>query len=103
MARGIERHALFLDDDDRSDFLERLARVILQGGARLYAWCLMPNHFHLLVRTTDRPLARNMRRLMTGYAAGFNRRRRRCGYPLQNRYKSIVAAGGSSESQERPL
>lgn len=50
----------------------------------------MPNHFHVLVRTGVRPLARTMRALLTGYAGGFNRRHRRSGHLFQNRYKSVV-------------
>ena len=51
---------------------------------------LLPNHFHLLVRTGTKPLARSMRSLLSGYANAFNRRHRRSGHLFQNRYKSIV-------------
>ena len=54
------------------------------------AWALLPNHAHLLVRTGQRPLARAMRSLLTGYAGAFNRRHQRAGHLFQNRYKSIV-------------
>lgn len=50
----------------------------------------MPNHFHLLVRTAHRPLTQSMRALLSGYATAFNRRHRRSGHLLQNRYKSVV-------------
>ena len=56
----------------------------------MYAWALLPNHFHLLVRTGRHPLARSMRSLLTGYAGAFNRRSRRSGHVLQNRYQSVV-------------
>jgi putative transposase len=56
----------------------------------VYAWALLPNHAHLMVRTGTRPLPRSMRSLLTGYAGGFNRRHRRAGHLFQNRYKSIV-------------
>ena len=56
----------------------------------MYAWALLPNHAHLLVRTGTRPLARSMRSLLTGYAGAFNRRHHRVGHLFQNRYKSIV-------------
>ena len=56
----------------------------------MYAWALLPNHTHLLVRTGTRPLARSMRSLLTGYAGGFNRRHKRVGHLFQNRYTSIV-------------
>jgi hypothetical protein len=56
----------------------------------VYAWVLLPNHFHLLLRTGNLPLARAMRSLLTGYAGTFNRRHRRSGHLFQNRYKSVV-------------
>jgi putative transposase len=56
----------------------------------VYAWALLPNHFHLLVRTGSRPLARAMRSLLTGYAGAFNRRHHRTGHLFQNRYRSTV-------------
>ncbi len=90
MVRGIERTTIFRDDRDRADFVARLARVAEQGALTIYAWALLPNHAHLLVRTGTRPLARSMRSLLTGYAGAFNRRHKRVGHLFQNRYKSIV-------------
>jgi putative transposase len=90
ITRGIERRNIFLDDHDRIDFLDRLELVLEKTGCRCYAWVLMPNHFHLLIRTGKTPLSLMMRRLLTGYAVGFNHRHRRHGYLFQNRYKSIL-------------
>jgi REP element-mobilizing transposase RayT len=90
MARGIERRPLFRDDADRDDLVERLAGLAEAEAFTVYAWAVLPNHFHLLVRTDQRPLARTMRSLLTGYAGAFNRRHRRSGHLFQNRYKSIV-------------
>jgi REP element-mobilizing transposase RayT len=90
MVRGIERRALFRDDRDCDDFLRRLAILAEKGAITVYAWALLPNHVHLLVRTGTRPLARTMRSLLTGYAGAFNRRHRRAGHLFQNRYRSIV-------------
>jgi REP element-mobilizing transposase RayT len=90
MVRGIERTALFRDETDRTDFVARLAALAAQGAWTLYAWALLPNHAHLLVRTGRRSLPRSMRALLTGYAGAFNRRHRRGGHLFQNRYKSIV-------------
>jgi len=90
MARGIERTALFRNDRDRADFVARLATVAGAGAWTVYAWALLPNHAHLLVRTGQRPLARSMRSLLTGYAGAFNRHHHRVGHLFQNRYKSIV-------------
>lgn len=90
MARGLDRQSIFRDDRDRDDFVRRLATLAQAGALVVYAWALLPNHFHLLVRTGNRPLPRAMRSLLTGYAGAFNRRHRRSGHLFQNRYKSIV-------------
>jgi len=90
MARGIERRKIFWDDKDRASFLERLAIILEETQTQCYAWALIPNHFHILLRTGTTPLSTVMRRLMTGYAVTFNIRHRRSGHLFQNRYKSVV-------------
>jgi REP element-mobilizing transposase RayT len=90
MVRGLERRAIFRDDVDRADFVTRLAALAEGGALTVYAWALLPNHAHLLIRTGTRPLPRGMRSLLTGYAGAFNRRHKRVGHLFQNRYKSIV-------------
>jgi len=90
MVRGLERRTIFRDDTDRADFVARLATLADAGAWTVYAWALLPNHAHLLVRTGHRPLPRSMRSLLTGYAGAFNRRHARVGHLFQNRYKSIV-------------
>jgi REP element-mobilizing transposase RayT len=90
VVRGIERRHIFRADRDREDFLSRLGRVVEEGGATCFAWVLIPNHAHILLRTGATPLAKMMRRLLTGYAVSFNLRHRRSGHLFQNRYKSIV-------------
>ena len=90
MARGIERRELFRDDKDRQSFLNRLAIILEETQAQCYAWALIPNHFHLLLRTGPTPLSKVMRRLMTGHAVTFNKRHKRSGHLFQNRYKSVV-------------
>jgi REP element-mobilizing transposase RayT len=90
MVRGLERRAIFKDDADRADFVARLAALAEQGALTVSAWAVMPNHVHLLIRTGSRPLPRSMRSLLTGYAGAFNRRHKRVGHLVQNRYKSIV-------------
>jgi len=90
MARGIEGRDIFRDNKDREAFLERLSDLVTEGNVQLLAWCLMPNHFHLLLRTHEMSLATLMRRLMTGYAVWHNWRHERKGHLFQNRYKSIV-------------
>jgi len=90
MVRGLERQAIFRNETDRADFVTRLAKVVADNDLTVYAWALLSNHAHLLVRSGSRPLARSMRRLLTGYAGAFNRRHQRSGHLFQNRYKSIV-------------
>ena len=90
MARGIERRKLFRDDKDRQSFLKRLAIILEETQTQCYAWALIPNHFHFLLRTGPTPLSKVMRRLMTGYAVTFNKRHKRSGYLFQNRYKSVI-------------
>ena len=88
--RGIERQAIVRDDIDRAAFIERVGDILAATGTPCYAWALLSNHMHLLLRTGAVPLTTVMRRLLTGYAAAFNRRHRRHGYLFQNRYKSIL-------------
>jgi REP element-mobilizing transposase RayT len=90
MGRGIERTKVFQNDIDRNDFLDRVALLCRDGEVVVYAWALMPNHFHLLVRTGQRPLYQSMKKLLTGYVVNFNRRHQRYGHLFQNRYKSII-------------
>jgi REP-associated tyrosine transposase len=90
MVRGIEGRRVFWTAPDYDDFLARVENLATTGAWVVYAWALLPNHAHLLVRTGARPLPRSMRSLLTGYAGTFNRRHRRRGHLFQNRYKSIV-------------
>jgi REP element-mobilizing transposase RayT len=90
MVRGLERRVIFRDDADRADFVTRVAAVAEQGAWTVYAWALLPNHAHLLVRTGTRPLPRSMRSLLTGYAGAFNRRHHRVAHLFQDRYKSTA-------------
>jgi len=88
--RGIERRKIFRDNKDRDNFLDRLGTVLSETGTPCYAWALIPNHVHLLLKTGYTPISTVMRRLLTGHAAYFNRRHRRHGKLFQNRYKSIL-------------
>jgi putative transposase len=90
MGRGIEGRALFSGREDREDFLDRVQKLVEKESLVVYAWALMPNHFHLLVRTTKVPLSHVMRKLMSGYAGYFNRKHRRVGHVFSNRFKSIL-------------
>ena len=88
--RGIERRKIFRDDRDRENFLERLGRLLVETKTGCYAWTFLGNHAHFLLRTGAVPIATLMTRLLTGYVVSFNRRYKRHGHLLQNRYKSIV-------------
>jgi putative transposase len=90
MGRGIERTSIFRTDQDREDFLKRLADLCRAGELIVYAWSLMPNHFHLLLRTGRQSISKSMRKLLTGYVVNFNLRHKRHGHLFQNRYKSIL-------------
>lgn len=89
-ARGDQREDIFLDDADRLIFLDLLAKEVHQQHWRLYAYCLMSNHYHLLIETPEGNLVNGMRRLNGVYTQAFNRRHGRVGHVLQGRYKSIL-------------
>jgi REP element-mobilizing transposase RayT len=89
-ARGDRQEPIFENDDDRVGFLELLAKEAGQQGWLVYAFCLMGNHYHLLLETPDPNLVRGMRRLNGVYTQAFNRRHHRAGHVLQGRYKAIL-------------
>jgi REP element-mobilizing transposase RayT len=95
MGRGIDRTKIFKNKADRVDFLDRLADLCQERALIIYAWALLPNHFHLLARTGRQPLSKSMRKLLTGYVVNFNRRHQRYGHLFQNRYKSIICEDDS--------
>ena len=90
MVRGIEKRDIFIDDRDRSAFVDRFSRLLVTTKTECLAWSLLSNHVHLLLRPTKGKLSEMMRRLLTGYAVVFNHRHHRCGHLFQNRYKSII-------------
>jgi len=81
---------VFADHADRDFFIERLGMVLSETETQCVAWTLIPNHFHLLLKTGKVPIALVMKRLLTGYAMHYNRRHKRNGHLFQNRYKSIL-------------
>jgi REP-associated tyrosine transposase len=66
ICRGIQRCRIYQDDSDRQDFLGRLGPILRETRTPCYAWALMPNHFHLLLRTGDAPISIVMKRVLTG-------------------------------------
>lgn len=93
MTRGLEGRAIFFDDVDRLDLLDRLCEILPEARMRCFGWALMTNHLHLVLQTGDEPLSRVMRRLDTGYAQAFNLRHDRRGYLFQDRFKSRLIEG----------
>jgi REP element-mobilizing transposase RayT len=89
-ARGDRREDIFEDDQDRQIFLETLERVITQFNWTCHAWCLMDNHYHLLIQTPDGNLSKGMRQLNGIYTQASNRRHQRVGHLFQGRFKAIL-------------
>src|SRR5438132_10174385 len=91
IARGNQRQPTFLTDADYYEaYLARLARYRRRYGVFLYAYCLMPNHVHLLAETSEAPLWRFMQGLQQSYTQRFNRVYGKVGHLFQGRYKAIV-------------
>ena len=90
MSRGNARQQIFLDARDYQRFLALLSAATLRFHVSCLAYCLMPNHFHLLVQPRALPLSRMMQQLNSGYAAWFNRRHDRVGHLLQGRFKALL-------------
>lgn len=88
--RGMEKGQIVTDRKDREYFISHLAKVALATKTAVYAWSLLVNHAHLLVRSGPQGLSQFMRRLLTGYAINYNLRHARIGHLFHNRYKSIV-------------
>jgi len=89
-ARGNQRSQIFLDDTDRCEWLKTVTQIADRFRWRIYAYCQMGNHFHLLVQTPQPNLARCMRHLNGVYTQRFNRRHSRCGHVLQGRYQAVI-------------
>lgn len=90
IARGNERAAIFRDDQDRRWLLSDLDRVVERYGWICHAYCLMGNHFHLLIETPNANLSIGMRQLNGVYAARFNRRHDRAGHLFEGRFKAYL-------------
>ena len=90
MARGHERSAIFRDAEDRSKFLALLEQVATEEKWILHSYCLLGNHYHLLIETPEGALARGMRDLNGRYAQWFNWRHDRRGHVFEGRYRAAV-------------
>jgi putative transposase len=89
-ARGVERRLIFGDDDDRRLYLSLLTGVARRFRWHVLAYCLMPNHVHLLIETTEPNLGRGMHMLHGVYAQAFNKRWTRVGHLFQSRFGSRI-------------
>jgi len=89
-SRGDRRETIFEDDQDRAKFLGILGDVIGQMQWKCYSYCLMDNHYHLIIETQKANLSRGMRQLNGIFTQASNRRHHRCGHLFQGRFKSIV-------------
>ena len=90
IVRGINKSDIFVDDQDRYLFLQRLGTNITDAKCSVYAWALMNNHLHLLFKSGERGVSSVMRKQLTWYAMYFNRKYNRSGHLFENRYKSIL-------------
>lgn len=89
-ARGSNRQALFLFDSDRVDFLECLGRVVDNNDLRCLSYCLMSNHYHLVLETGDGRLSPALKALNGRYALRFNRRYGRDAHLFKNRFGAVL-------------
>jgi REP element-mobilizing transposase RayT len=96
MSRGDRREDIFHDEVDRQDFLKTLAEACQKADFQVHAYCLMRNHFHLVVETPNGNLVAGMRWLLSSYTLRLNHRRKLCGHVLSGRYKALVVDGQSS-------
>jgi len=93
MSRGDRREPVFLEDADRSLFVSTLGEACAKTDWQVHAYCLMKNHFHLVVETPSANLAAGMQWLLGTYTARFNRKHRLFGHLFSGRYKSLLVDG----------
>jgi len=90
IVRGNQRQKTFWYNRDYQVYLDRLARYQRKFGVKIYAYCLMPNHVHLLVEVSSEPLSKFMQGLQQAYTQYFNRRHNKVGHLFQGRYHAII-------------
>ena len=96
MSRGNHRANVFRDDQDREMFLKTLGEACAKTDWEVHAWCLMSNHFHLVVETPKANLVEGMKWLLGTYTGRFNRRHRIFGHLFSGRYKSLIVDGSGN-------
>jgi REP element-mobilizing transposase RayT len=90
MAHSFEEKPLFVDDKDKSEFISRFEKALVKSGYICYTWALMDNHYHLFLRTSEKPMSKLMRGLNGGYAVYYNKRHGKHGPLFRNRFKSSL-------------
>jgi putative transposase len=90
IVRGNQRQKTFASDEDFKAYLDRLEKYRAKFKIRIYAYCLMPNHAHLLLETGTVPLSKFMQGLQQSYTQHYNRTHRKVGHLFQGRYKAII-------------
>ncbi len=93
LLRGDRREPIFEDDEDRRTFLHILGAALERFDACLLAYCLMDNHYHLVVQTRQGNLSRLMRQINGVYTQTYNRRHAKVGHLFQGRFKAILVDG----------
>ena len=93
MARGNGKQRIFIDRPDCLHFLDLLETATKRFAVECHAYCLMPTHFHLMLRPGPHPIWRMMQQLNSSYADYFNWKHRRVGHVLQGRYKGLLVEG----------
>ena len=88
MLRGINRQAIFEDDDDMQRLLETIIRYKEICKYEVYAYCIMSNHVHLLLKETEDTISNVVKRISGSYVFWYNKKHERCGHLFQERYKS---------------
>jgi REP element-mobilizing transposase RayT len=101
MSRGDRREAIFVDDADRNEFSRTLGEACAKTAWQVHAYCLMSNHFHLVVETPRPNLALGMKWLLGTYTQRFNRRHRHWGHLFGGRYKAQLIDGRSRDYLRR--
>src|SRR5450631_976235 len=96
MNRGDRREAIYADDQDRQRFLETLTEACQKTGWQAHAYCLMNNHFHLVLETPQPNLVAGMKWLLGTYTSRFNRRHQEFGHLFSGRYKALIVEGGGN-------
>lgn len=86
--RGINRQSIFEDDEDRVKLIESFARYKEVSQCRIFAYCLMDNHIHILLQEVKEPISKILQRVSSSYVIWYNRKHERCGHLFQERFRS---------------